>query len=67
MVNKMFYSSKDFRFTSGETSKSIGESIQLPYQFFIHQRPDSDEKDPINNFKRRHWHDGENAYGKKVL
>lgn len=67
MVNKMFYSSKDFRFTSGETSKSIGESIQLPYQFFIHQRPDSDEKDPINNFKRRHWHDGENAYGKKSI
>ncbi len=67
MVNKMFYSSEDFRFTSGETSKSIGESIQYPYQFFIHQRPESDT-DKDNNFKRRHWHDGELApYERKSI
>ena len=65
MVNKMFYSSEDFRFTSGETSKSIGESIQFPYQFFIHQRNDSNSDD---NFNRRHWHDGESSpYRKKSI
>lgn len=33
MVNKIFYSTDNFRFTSGETARSIGESIQFPYEF----------------------------------
>ena len=64
MVNKMFYSTEEYRFTSSESARSIGESIQFPYQFFMHQRPLSDdatEKNKIDNYKRRHWHDGTEA------
>lgn len=70
MENKMFYSTSSYRFTSRETYQSIGESIQYPYCFFIHERPatttDDDKKDPVNNYKRRHWHNGLNADGKKT-
>lgn len=60
MVNKIFYSTDNFRFTSGETARSIGESIQFPYEFFMHQRPLGDKiADDI--YKRRHWHDGSNV------
>lgn len=69
MVNKMFYSTEEFRFTSAETAQSIGKSIQLPHKFFIHKRPPTDDgkgvngtpDDPVNNYKRRHWHDGTNT------
>ena len=64
MVNKMFYSTEEYRFTSSESARSIGESIQFPYQFFMHQRPLSDdatEQNKIDNYKRRHWHDGTEA------
>ena len=71
MVNKMFYSTEQYRFTSSESARSIGESIQFPYQFFMHQRPPSDnvtEQNKIDNYKRRHWHDGRNAsYGNRTI
>lgn len=71
MVNKMFYSTEKYRFTSSESAKSIGESIRFPYQFFMHQRPPSDnatEQNKIDNYKRRHWHNGENtSYEKKAV
>ncbi len=58
MVNKMFYS-KEYRFTSGESGRSIGESIQYPYRFFMYKRPQNDsDNSGIDNYKRRHWHDG---------
>ncbi|WP_290091708.1 fimbrillin family protein [uncultured Bacteroides sp.] len=64
MENKMFYSIPDYKFTSRETSQSIGESIQYPYCFFIHKRPATNTTDDKNhkddNYKRRHWHNGEN-------
>ena len=71
MENKMFYSIPDYRFTSRETNQSIGESIQYPYCFFIHERPatttnDDKIKDPDGNYKRRHWHNGLNSDGKKT-
>ncbi|MDE5678136.1 MAG: fimbrillin family protein [Phocaeicola sp.] len=70
MENKMFYSTSGYRFTSRETYQSIGESIQYPYCFFIHERPatttNDDKKDPVNNYKRRHWHNGLNADGKNT-
>ena len=60
MVNKMFYSTYDYRFTSGESARSIGESIRYPYQFFMHQRPQNDgDNGGVDNYKRRHWHDGQ--------
>lgn len=60
MVNKMFYSTYDYRFTSGESARSIGESIRYPYQFFMHQRPQKDgDNGGVDNYKRRHWHDGQ--------
>lgn len=61
MVNKMFYSSKEYRFTSSESARTIGDGIRFPYQFFMHKRPptdDDNDADKTNNFKRRHWHDG---------
>lgn len=66
MVNKMFYSSKEYRFTSSESARTIGDGIKYPYQFFMHKRPPTDDgkgnnatpDDPTDNFKRRHWHDG---------
>ncbi|WP_304861773.1 hypothetical protein [uncultured Bacteroides sp.] len=71
MVNKMFYSTEQYRFTSSESARSIGESIRFPYQFFMHQRPLSDdatEQNKIDNYKRRHWHDGRNAsYGNRTI
>lgn len=70
MENKMFYSTSGYRFTSRETYQSIGESIQYPYCFFIHERPATtttdDKKYPVDNYKRRHWHNGLNADGKKT-
>ncbi|MDE6180807.1 MAG: fimbrillin family protein, partial [Phocaeicola sp.] len=70
MENKIFYSTSGYRFTSRETYQSIGESIQYPYCFFIHERPatttNDDKKDPVNNYKRRHWHNGLNADGKNT-
>lgn len=66
MENKMFYSTEDYRFTSRETSQSIGESIQYPYCFFIHKRPDDDNEYPTDNYQRRHWHNGLNSDGKKT-
>lgn len=71
MVNKMFYSTPEYRFTSSESARSIGESIQFPYEFFMHQRPPKDTDTPehkIDNYKRRHWHDGRNtAYGNRAV
>lgn len=68
MNNKVFYSTKEYRFFSDDTSKSIGESIEKPHKFFIHMRPTSDSKYPDENIKRRHWHDGSRAtYGKKAI
>ncbi len=71
MENKMFYSIPDYRFTSRETSQSIGESIQYPYCFFIHERPatnlfDDKKNHSTDNYKRRHWHNGLNSDGKKT-
>lgn len=71
MVNKMFYSTEQYHFTSSESARSIGESIRFPYQFFMHKRPSSDnatDQDKIDNYKRRHWHDGRNVrYDKKAI
>jgi len=67
MVNKMFYSTPEYRFTSSESARSIGESIQYPNEFFMHKRPSKDS-DTQNNYKRRHWHDGRNAsYGNRTI
>lgn len=66
MNNKMFYSTPAYRFDSDDTSKSIGESIRAPHHFFIHQRPKDDATFPIDNLKRRHWHEGRKSAGKKT-
>lgn len=62
MENKMFYSTKEYRFTSSETGRSIGESILYPYHFFMHKRPTTDtDNNGTDDFRRRHWHDGSDA------
>ncbi|MCS2873389.1 fimbrillin family protein [Bacteroides thetaiotaomicron] len=60
MVNKMFYSTDKYRFTSEESGKTIGESIEMPYKFFMHKRI-SEDKNSEDNFLRRHWHKGLDA------
>ncbi len=76
MVNKMFYSTPKYRFTSSESARSIGESIQYPNEFFMHKRPPTDNGQGVNgtpddlrnNYMRRHWHDGRNTdYGNKAI
>ncbi|WP_300693219.1 fimbrillin family protein [uncultured Bacteroides sp.] len=59
MVNKMFYSTEEIRFTSTESGKSIGKSIQSPASFFMYQRLEGGTAS--DSYKRRHWHDGTNA------
>ncbi len=80
MENKVFYSTINYKFTSAESGRSIGESIKEPHHFFMHKRPginsvDDGEKDPggTENYLRRHWHDGRNlpnrptSYDKKAI
>ncbi|WP_294630002.1 fimbrillin family protein [uncultured Bacteroides sp.] len=67
MENKVFYSTTNYKFTSAESGRSIGESIKEPHHFFIHRRPASD-KDTLNNYLRRHWHNGEKTiYKQKTI
>lgn len=61
MENKMFYSTKEYRFTSMESTKTIGEAIQNPHKFIL--RPNNDGTDDAN-YRRRHWHNGEYLIGK---
>lgn len=66
MENKVFYSTTNYRFHSEECGRSIGESIQMPYRFFMYRRPgvngttdpDQDDADGTKNYLRRHWHNG---------
>lgn len=69
MVNKVFYSKSEerYRFTSSESARSIGDGIKYPNEFFMHKRPQNLPTNPtdeqkakyeVENYKRRHWHDG---------
>lgn len=60
MENKMFYSTTEYRFTSMESTKTIGDAIQNPHRFIL--RPN--DGTPDANYKRRHWHNGEHLSGK---
>ncbi len=69
MKNKVFYSNKDYKFTSAESGVSIGQTIKEPYHFFMHKKYPNTDKDYANhNYLRRHWHDGTKvAYGMKTI
>lgn len=77
MENKVFYSTTNYRFHSEECGRSIGESIQMPYRFFMYRRPGvngttdpaQDDANGTKNYLRRHWHNGENTtiYNRKTI
>ncbi len=67
MVNKTFYSTKEYRFAPSDCGKSIGESIKYPYQFFMHPNPNKEIDLHPDNYKRRHWHDGQKYYHKQAV
>ena len=69
MVNKTFYSTPQYRFASSDCGRSIGESIQLPYEFFMHPNPNKETDSHPDNYKRRHWHDGSGTgiYDRKAV
>lgn len=66
MENKMFYSTEKYRFTSMESTKTIGEAIQNPHKFILHPNPNDNQGD--DNYNRRHWHNGGGTqYGNKTI
>lgn len=68
MLNKMFYSTKQYRFTASESGRPIGDGIKYPNEFFIHKRPQSDtDNGGVDNRLRRHWHDGTQAYDQQTI
>lgn len=77
IVNKEFYSTTEYKFHSEDCGRTIGESIKMPYRFFIHRRPGIsintdptyDDKNGTQNYLRRHWHNGEvnTSYQRKTI
>lgn len=63
IINKVFYSISKYRFTAKESTVPIGRTIREPFHFFMHTKPKSGEENETDkNYKRRHWHDGSEAF-----
>lgn len=66
MNNKKFYSTKEYCINGVECGQSIGYTIQHPHHFLLSKRPIG--TDDVQNYKRRHWHDGRQAaYGLRTI
>lgn len=69
MDNKPYYPGK-YKFERVDydvDGKTIGESIQMPYAFFMHDDPYPDKANSIDDYWKRHWHNGSKVKSKSTL